>query len=445
MSKGKLWKCIGVAGAALALLLTAGLLLGRAAGPEVQAAPANAGEWLTEETPEDPDPSDDILAPSGMVMLDDGFWYQGRLTDGDGYPLANVNRSVTFRLYESASGGNALDSVVVTVNTDANGLFNEEIDFNNPDKFDGRALYLSMQVSGDSAMTPRQYLRPVPYALSIRPGAIISDSVSGYDPVLEINHYYSSTGDYDGLIVRTNSGGEGVEGYSKYGKGVYGSTEKSGTVGDAGVYGNAVNNAPGVRGHSAGSGGNSYGGYFTSANRRGLFAQSTGSYYAGYFDGNGPSGVGIYVYGDVHATGDLLADGTKPAVVQAGDYGRRELYAIESPNVWFEDFGQGQLASGQATVAIEPMFLSTINTEVTYHVFVTPLGDCNGLYVTNKTATSFEVRELGGGTADVAFDYRIVAIRKDYEGVRMELATGEGGELYEPPLAPSEVPEPEEP
>jgi hypothetical protein len=286
----------------------------------------------------------------------------------------------------------------------------------------------------------------VPYALSIRQGAIISTSVAGYDPVLEVRHEYSSTADYDGLIVRTKSEGEAVEGYSRLGKGVYGRTENHGTVNDAGVYGEALNSAPGVRGRSRGTNSSlSYGGYFTSDSRRGLFAQSTGSYYAAYFDGNGPDGVGIYVYGDVHATGDLLADGTKPAVVQAGDYGRRELYAIESPEVWFEDFGQGQLASGQATVAIEPMFLSTINTEVTYHVFVTPLGDCNGLYVTNKTATSFEVHELGGGTADVAFDYRIVAIRKDYEGVRMELATGEGGELYEPPLAPSEVPEPEEP
>jgi len=76
------------------------------------------------------------------------------------------------------------------------------------------------------------------------------------------------------------------------------------------------------------------------------------------------------------------------------------------------------------------MFLATINTEVPYHVFVTPLGDCNGLYVTNKTTDSFEVHELGGGTSDVAFDYRIVALRKDYEEVRMELL-GEGGKALE--------------
>ncbi len=40
------------------------------------------------------------------------------------------------------------------------------------------------------------------------------------------------------------------------------------------------------------------------------------------------------------------------------------------------------------------------------------------LYVTSKTATSFEVRELGGGTSSIRFDYRIVALRKQYGNVR---------------------------
>ena len=53
-----------------------------------------------------------------------------------------------------------------------------------------------------------------------------------------------------------------------------------------------------------------------------------------------------------------------------------------------------------------------------YKVFTEPDGDCKGLYVTNKTATSFEVHELGGGTSSVEFDYRVMAVRKKYEAVR---------------------------
>jgi len=55
-----------------------------------------------------------------------------------------------------------------------------------------------------------------------------------------------------------------------------------------------------------------------------------------------------------------------------------------------------------------------------YHVFLTPNGDCRGLYVKQKTAASFEVHELGGGTSSVSLDYRIVALRKNFENIRME-------------------------
>ena len=47
-----------------------------------------------------------------------------------------------------------------------------------------------------------------------------------------------------------------------------------------------------------------------------------------------------------------------------------------------------------------------------------PNGDCKGLYVTNKSANSFEVRELGNGSSNIRFDYRITAIRRKYETVR---------------------------
>jgi len=56
---------------------------------------------------------------------------------------------------------------------------------------------------------------------------------------------------------------------------------------------------------------------------------------------------------------------------------------------------------------------------ITYHVFLTPNGDSNGLYVARKTSAGFEVREHGGGGSNVAFDYRIVVRRRGYETVRM--------------------------
>jgi len=51
-------------------------------------------------------------------------------------------------------------------------------------------------------------------------------------------------------------------------------------------------------------------------------------------------------------------------------------------------------------------------------VFVTPEGDCRGLYVHRKRSSSFEVRELAGGKSSIAFSYRIVGRRKDIKGDR---------------------------
>lgn len=118
-------------------------------------------------------------------------------------------------------------------------------------------------------------------------------------------------------------------------------------------------------------------------------------------------------------------NGTKSAVLQMPTYGQRAVYTIESPEVWLEDFGTAALVQGVATVIIDPMFTEMANLATTYHVFVTPLGDCGGLYVTAKTPTSFEVRELGGGSANVSFDYRIVAKRLGLEGLRAEVVTAE--------------------
>jgi hypothetical protein len=115
----------------------------------------------------------------------------------------------------------------------------------------------------------------------------------------------------------------------------------------------------------------------------------------------------------------LSCSGGTNAVVPL-DGGKRKvaLSAIESPENWFEDFGSVQLMNGVAVIHLDPDFVQTVNTEKDYRVFPVPNGDCKGLYVTHKSANSFEVRELGGGASNIRFDYRITAIRRKYETVR---------------------------
>ena len=129
-------------------------------------------------------------------------------------------------------------------------------------------------------------------------------------------------------------------------------------------------------------------------------------------------------YCTIDSNGHLNCQGgTSTIAAVAGGARQVALYAMESPQHWFEDFGSGRLTNGATTVTLDPTFAETVNGALDYHVFLTPEGDCRGLYLSGKTAGGFEVRELGGGQSNVAFDYRIVALRRGFESVRLEDVT----------------------
>jgi hypothetical protein len=188
--------------------------------------------------------------------------------------------------------------------------------------------------------------------------------------------------------------------------GVWGDTSSGGAAGVAvaGVVGTADNDEagffvndsaefPAVLAFNNGSGGN---GLFK------VFKASTGK---------GTCGMGD---GDLSCTGQM-----KSLVTTGGGAHTVETYAMQSPENWMEDFGSGLLERGVAVVKIDPAFADTVSAAADYHVFITPNGDSKGLYVIRKTATSFEVRESGGGVSSLSFDYRIVARRRGYEAQRL--------------------------
>jgi hypothetical protein len=111
--------------------------------------------------------------------------------------------------------------------------------------------------------------------------------------------------------------------------------------------------------------------------------------------------------------------GPKSAAVRHPDGSHRRLYSVESPESWFEDFGAGKLKKGRAEVKLDRDFAVLVRRN-DYHVFLTPLADSQGLYVSKKSPSSFEVREQQGGTSSITFSYRVVARRKDIEGRRLE-------------------------
>jgi hypothetical protein len=123
--------------------------------------------------------------------------------------------------------------------------------------------------------------------------------------------------------------------------------------------------------------------------------------------------------GDVSITGDLNCQGQITSVIPMANGALHRSYGVESPESWFEDFGEATLTHGKARVKIAADFKRCIGRGP-LHVFLTPLGDCKGLYVRRRSVDGFDVRELAGGTSSLEFSYRIVAKRRGKQAKRLE-------------------------
>ena len=215
-----------------------------------------------------------------------------------------------------------------------------------------------------------------------------------------------------GGVIGTSRDVAGVVGISQKNAGVFGSS--SNNFGVVGVSGSAGPQPPArlgvnvaaIYGHSR----DSFGVIGTSQKGTGVVGYSPDSVGVYGQTDNNASYAGVF-FGSVFVSGTISAP-VKNAIVAFPDGSRRLLHCMESPEHWFEDFGGARLDRGLANVKLDPDFAKVVRTE-DYRVFLTPEGDCKGLYVSSKSAKGFEVRELQGGASAVRFSYRIVAKRKD--------------------------------
>jgi hypothetical protein len=210
--------------------------------------------------------------------------------------------------------------------------------------------------------------------------------------------------------------GNSVSNYAVYGAstnsvGVFGSSISGASIG---VYGNSTN-ASGVYGISL----NSIGVSAISQNSTAISASSASNNNPAMSVSQLGSGGAAQFFGAVTVNGAFTATGIKSAAVPHPDGTHRRLYCMESPESWFEDFGEARLVNGRATVTLEPEFDAVVHGD-NYRVFVMPEGDCKGCYISEKRPHRFEVRELQGGTSNLTFSYRVVARRKDIAGPRLE-------------------------
>ncbi len=248
----------------------------------------------------------------------------------------------------------------------------------------------------------------------------------------------------DGAIGQSNGGPNrnGVRGITDLGRGVYGAASSTGT----GVLGQSTSGVGvlGISGGGSGSGAQPYGvaGSVTSAPGFGLFGVTSvagtvgfagGAAVAGAIAGQFSGPVNIYnsvpgAEGNLYVQNNFQVSGTKSAAVPHPDGIHRLLYCMESPESWFEDFGEGTITGGKAEVKLDPDFAAVVDTSK-LHVFLTPHDETHHLAVKTRSGSGFAVaagvsgdataRGVKAGDVNGTFTYRVVAKRKDVAAERL--------------------------
>lgn len=210
----------------------------------------------------------------------------------------------------------------------------------------------------------------------------------------------------------TNNGaGAGAQGMTTAANGGNGVNGVGNNPTASGVYG--VDNAGGygVSGSTQGASGIGAGlfGLSGNANPALILQVSTAATGATVFRANNSSGQIALLddSGNLHITGLLYSSGK----CSNGCSATRHVaaYAPREAEATMEDVGEGRLVGGHAFVALDRGFANAIDRSARYAVLITPEGDSRGLFVANRTATGFEVRENQRGTSSLDFAYRIVA------------------------------------
>jgi hypothetical protein len=259
----------------------------------------------------------------------------------------------------------------------------------------------------------------------------------------------------DNGVFRCTAGRACVEGDSH----AHGTLGVFGVSPNDGVYGatTATTGKAGVRGISQSDSGVAYGVAGTSSNGPGVAGFARGNHGAGVYglsrkgegvlaESSAVDEVALRAHGDnartgifagqnqanhahciidqnanLSCTGNISSDAAIWSTHRNG-LGRRVVaYAPESATATIEDVGTARMSGGVAEVRIDAAFAAMIDRQG-YFVFLTPLGDSRGLYVSRKLSSGFQVREDEGGRGNLAFDYRIVAHPVDASNDRLPAA-----------------------
>ncbi len=235
-----------------------------------------------------------------------------------------------------------------------------------------------------------------------------------------------------GISTGTTGSANGVYGRSSNGPGVHGTSTGGKGLIPIGVEGEAsAPFADAVFGYFHGGSNGGFGGWFESNDSTGqngaLLARGDNKatwIFIGYNDSTLKE-CSIDPNANLSCSGTIKG-GNALRVRHHTSSGQHVLtYASESATATIEDVGTARMFGGVANVAIPGDLASVMDRNSTYYVFLTPLGDTRGLYVSIKTPSAFQVRETERGRSSLTYDYRIIAHPLDAKDDRLPLAPAE--------------------
>lgn len=243
--------------------------------------------------------------------------------------------------------------------------------------------------------------------------------------VLKVENQRTNAGaaiDATGAIaIRSTSNtatGSGIASYLNATSGAAGSFNATGiNTLDIRTIGTAATTRAGI-----GAKGNTLGAYgeFTSAN--GSAFSGYGSYYVGVYNYFcaviGTTFYNYYRQANPNTSyfANVIGAGSNATTIEHNKK-THIMPAVSASQDVFQDFGTGQLQNGRIHINLDPVLANNIliDENNALKVFIQLEGECNGVYVTNKSTNGFDVVELNNGRSNVSFSYSLTATRKNQE------------------------------
>ncbi|MCF8368635.1 MAG: hypothetical protein K9G76_06300 [Bacteroidales bacterium] len=258
-----------------------------------------------------------------------------------------------------------------------------------------------------------------------------------------------------GYLITTNPGNYSVYGYGVHASGVDGTSYSvSYTIG--GIKGYNFWGNPytfGVAGYSyldyarsgGNFGGNNSGTIWGSLAYKNSGNTSYGGYFTTYISGSGKdnqpqinNGIGAYgdlfgadIHGKVYgafiegenyatfANGTVFKNGLDVHLQENGTNQNTVLYTSVATDATIQTSGYASITNGKANISFDQNFVHAVSDSEPIIVTVTPMGNSNGVYLSEVSKDGFKVVENNNGKNNVNFSYIAIGKRKGFENPQL--------------------------